>query len=221
MLKICEVCKSFNGIEVLNNVSLDIEASNIIGLAGSSGSGKSTLLRCIQGLEMPDNGTINYDCKIGFVFQDFNLFPHMTVLQNLVYAPSLKANPEEKLECIEKAQTMLKALGIDGKSNEYPGTLSGGQKQRVALARSLMIDPDILLCDEPTSGLDVATIEDVVVLLRKVNKFGVTIVVASHDLEFLAKICDRIVLLRKGKIVTEINPQIIPDAVEILKNSYS
>ncbi|MDR1289298.1 MAG: ATP-binding cassette domain-containing protein [Holosporales bacterium] len=221
MLKICDICKSFNGIEVLNNVSLDIEESSILGLAGSSGSGKSTLLRCIQGLEIPDHGTINYDRKIGFMFQDFNLFPHMTVLQNLVYAPSLRATADEKKRYIDKARDMLKDLGIAGKESTYPGTLSGGQKQRVALARSLMIDPEVLLCDEPTSGLDVATIEDVVGLLRKVNGLGVTIVVASHDLEFLAQICGRIVLLRQGKILLDIDPRDNPIAIENLKNSYT
>jgi polar amino acid transport system ATP-binding protein len=220
MLRIRNVIKAFKGTKVLDDISMDIERSSIVGLAGPSGSGKSTMLRCIQKIEFPDSGEIDYDCKVGFMFQDFNLFPHMTVLQNLVYAPSLKANAANKQRCIARAQTMLKDLGIDGKAMEYPVTLSGGQKQRVALARSLMIDPDVLLCDEPTSGLDVATIEDVVILLKKVNNLGVTIVVASHDLEFLANICDRIVLLSKGRIVTEVNPRTQQDSVDLLKNAY-
>ncbi|MDR1034803.1 MAG: ATP-binding cassette domain-containing protein [Holosporales bacterium] len=219
MLKICNVRKSFNGVNVLDSVSLDIGSSSIVGLAGASGGGKSTLLRCIQGLEVPDSGTIDYDCRIGFVFQDFQLFPHMTVLQNLVYAPALKAGIDKK-QCIAKAQAILEDLGIGEKAAEYPRILSGGQKQRVALARSLMIDPDVLLCDEPTSGLDVATTEDVAALLERVNRLGVTIVIASHDLDFLAQISDRIVLLNRGKIVIEINPKDHSDAVEHLKSHY-
>ncbi|MDR1609484.1 MAG: ATP-binding cassette domain-containing protein [Holosporales bacterium] len=221
MLKICGVSKSFCGIKILDNVSMEIAGASIFGLAGSSGSGKSTLLRCIQGLEVPDSGTIDCDRKVGFVFQDFQLFPHMTVLQNLVYAPALKAGDDEKQLCIAKAKVILKNLGIEEKASEYPSKLSGGQKQRVALARSLMIDPDVLLCDEPTSGLDVTTIVDVVTLLQSVNQeFGVTIVIASHDLDFLTRISDRIVLLRDGTIVTGIYPKQHDDPINHLKSYY-
>jgi polar amino acid transport system ATP-binding protein len=220
MLKICNVSKSFNGIQVLADVSIEIEASSIVGLAGPSGSGKSTLLRCIQKLETPDHGTINCSHRVGFMFQDFQLFPHMTVLQNLVYAPSLKASADKKKQCLAKAETILSNLGMAEKAAEYPRTLSGGQKQRAALARSLMIDPDVLLCDEPTSGLDIATITDVVTLLQGVNKLGVTIVIASHDLDFLTQISDNIVLLKAGRIVTAINPKQHNDPIGHLKNYY-
>jgi polar amino acid transport system ATP-binding protein len=221
MLKICNISKSFNGIKVLADVSIDIESSSIVGLSGPSGSGKSTLLRCIQRLETPDYGTIDCNHRVGFMFQDFQLFPHMTVLQNLVYAPSLKGTADKKKQCIDKAETILKNLGMEGKAMAYPRTLSGGQKQRAALARSLMIDPDVLLCDEPTSGLDIATITDVVTLLQGVNKLGVAIVIASHDLDFLTQISDRIVLLKDGKIVTEISPKQHRDPIGHLKNYYS
>ncbi|MDR1364961.1 MAG: ATP-binding cassette domain-containing protein [Holosporales bacterium] len=220
MLKICNVSKSFNGVKILDGVSIDVEAHSVVGLAGPSGSGKSTLLRCTQKLETPDGGAIEYDCKVGFMFQDFQLFPHMTVLQNLVYAPALKAGPDKRKQCIDKARSILKDLGMEGKALEYPRTLSGGQKQRAALARSLMIDPDALLCDEPTSGLDIATITDVVTLLQSVNKLGVTIVAASHDLDFLTQISDKIALLRGGKIVTEINPKQREDPIGYLKGYY-
>jgi polar amino acid transport system ATP-binding protein len=178
------------------------------------------MLRCLQKIESPDSGAIDYDCNVGFMFQDFQLFPHMTVLQNLVYAPALKAR-DSKGKYTTKAMAMLKDLGIESKASEYPCTLSGGQKQRVALARSLMTDPDTLLCDEPTSGLDVATITDVITLLRGVNQLGVTIIVASHDLDFLTAISDRIILLRDGKIVTEISPQQHDDPVGYLSTYYN
>jgi polar amino acid transport system ATP-binding protein len=221
MLSINNVSKSFRGVKVLDGINVAVEKSSIVGLAGPSGSGKSTLLRCIQSLEIPDAGTVVCNCRVGFMFQDFQLFNHMTVLQNLVYAPALKADKEKKERCLIKAKSILKNLGMEEKAEEYPYALSGGQKQRTALARSLMIDPEVLLCDEPTSGLDVATIADVTTLLRGVNEFGVTIIIASHDLDFLTQISDRIILLRDGKIVAEINPKQHCDAVEQLKNHYS
>jgi polar amino acid transport system ATP-binding protein len=219
MLKIHKVSKALSNVRILDEVSLDVKKASIFGLAGPSGSGKSTLLRCIQKLETPDSGSIDYSCRVCFMFQDFQLFPHMTVLQNLVYAPTLKDKANAK-EHIDKAKMMLKNLGIESKINDYPRTLSGGQKQRVALARSLMINPDVLLCDEPTSGLDVSTIMDVVSLLKSVNNIGVTIVIASHDLDFLTKISDRIVLLKNGKIAIDIIPSQTPNSVETLKGFY-
>jgi polar amino acid transport system ATP-binding protein len=243
MLKISCVSKSFNGVKVLDNISLDVHCSKILGLAGPSGSGKSTLLRCIQKLESIDSGYIECRGKTGFMFQDFQLFPHMTVSQNLLYAPSIvaKQNLSKKQTSRnasrdflgDRAIFMLKNLGIESKKDEYPKSLSGGQKQRVALARTLITDPDILLCDEPTSGLDVATIDDVVQLLKSVNQHNgengnlgekskslITMVIASHDLDFLTKISDTIALLKDGKIVTSINPCEISDPIGHLKKYY-
>ncbi|MDR0740542.1 MAG: ATP-binding cassette domain-containing protein [Puniceicoccales bacterium] len=220
MLKVCNVSKVFNNTKVLENVHLDVAKSSILGIAGPSGSGKSTLLRCIQKLEQIDHGTIECNGRAGFMFQDFQLFPHMTVLQNLIYAPSLK-DKSGKENCKKQAENILKSLGIAAKTSEYPNTLSGGQKQRVALARSLMTHPDILLCDEPTSGLDVSTTMDVVSLLKSINeRFDITILIASHDLDFLVKISDRIILLKEGAIVVNIDPQKQDAPIDFLKKYY-
>ncbi|MDR3187272.1 MAG: ATP-binding cassette domain-containing protein [Holosporaceae bacterium] len=222
MLKIHDVCKSYNGIKVLDHVSFEITKSDVLGLAGPSGSGKSTLLRCIQKLETFDSGSVECDGKTGFMFQDFQLFPHLTVLQNLVYGPNLGKKSAHRRQSNEKrAQAMLKNLGIEEKAATYPGSLSGGQKQRAALARSLMVDPDILLCDEPTSGLDVATTMDVVQLLQSVCQTGTTMMIASHDLDFLTKISDRIILLRDGKIAADIDAKRCRNPVDRLKKYYA
>lgn len=217
MLKINHVNKKYGHLVVLDNISLEVEQTSIIGLAGPSGGGKSTLLRCIQQLEAIDSGSIVCNGHTGFMFQDFQLFPHMTVLRNLVYAPNLTSQNKENEAA---ALALLTNLGIADKAHVYPQNLSGGQKQRVALARSLMMQPDVLLCDEPTSGLDVATILDVVELLQSVQALGVTMVIASHDLDFLTKIADKIVILNHGTIVADINPKTTNDPVALLKNYY-
>ncbi len=218
MLKIHNVCKKFGDTEVLKNISLDIAPNKIIGLAGPSGSGKSTLLRCLQNLESIDSGVIECQEQRGFMFQDFQLFPHMTVLQNLIYAPALQ---EKTKNITEEALTFLETLGILDKKDVYPNNLSGGQKQRVALARSLMMHPQILLCDEPTSGLDVATILDIVSLLKSIKDMGVTMVIASHDLDFLTKIADQIILLKAGEIVLTVDPHSLKeDPIQYLKKYY-
>ncbi|MDR2645952.1 MAG: ATP-binding cassette domain-containing protein [Holosporaceae bacterium] len=217
MLRVSNIHKSFNGVKILDGITVDISKSEIFGLAGPSGSGKSTLLRCIQDLEKPDCGMIERNGKTCFMFQDFQLFPHMTVVENLLYAPNLTG---EKNKNEQRANTILMDLGLESKKYAYPQELSGGQKQRVALARSLMINPDILLCDEPTSGLDVATTMDVVLLLKSVCETGVTMVIASHDLDFLTKISDRIVLLKNGKIVVDMNMSKYDDPINYLRKYY-
>lgn len=217
MLKINNVSKKFGDIIVLNNISLTLKENNILGLAGPSGGGKSTLLRSIQKLEAIDNGEIIFDGEAGFMFQDFQLFPHMNILENLIYAPSLH---DKKLDHKDNAIKLLETLGIKDKAAFFPHQLSGGQKQRVALARSLMMQPKLLLCDEPTSGLDVATIEDVVALLFSVQNLGVTMVIASHDLDFLTKIADRIVVLKGGNIVVDVTPKTLADPIQHLKKYY-
>jgi polar amino acid transport system ATP-binding protein len=220
MLKIRDVRKTFSHTKVLENINLDIKKSSILGIAGPSGCGKSTLLRCIQKLESIDGGTIEYGGRTGFMFQDFHLFPHMTVLQNLTYAPRLK-NRDGSVDYKKQAEDMLNDLGIASKAHEYPNVLSGGQKQRVALARSLMTKPDILLCDEPTSGLDVSTTMDVVALLQSIGKrLAISIVIASHDLDFLTKISHRIILLKGGTIVVDIDPQTHGTPIDFLKKYY-
>jgi polar amino acid transport system ATP-binding protein len=197
MLTLNQVCKKFGTTPILNNISLSIRKGSIVGLAGPSGGGKSTLLRCIQKLETIDSGTIDFQGKSGFIFQDFQLFPHMTVLKNLTYAPTLQ---NKEVDHTQRAFKKLEALGIKNKADAYPHNLSGGQKQRVALARSLMMQPDLLLCDEPTSGLDATTTKDVEHLLKSINAMGVTMIIASHDLTFLENIADKTILLKGGSI---------------------
>ncbi|MBP6219376.1 MAG: amino acid ABC transporter ATP-binding protein [Oligoflexales bacterium] len=197
MLKIQDLSLRFASTLVLDSVNLAVEKASIVGLAGSSGGGKSSLLRCIQGLETPSSGSVHCEGRVGFMFQDFQLFPHMTVLQNLIYAPKLKGSKTY----LEKAKSLLNTLGIQDKSAMFPKNLSGGQKQRVALARALMMGPEILLCDEPTSGLDASNILEVVNLLKSINDKGVTMLIASHDQDFLKAISHHIVHLNRGKIV--------------------
>lgn len=217
MLKFSNVCKKFNNSLVLDAINIAIEKNSIVGLAGPSGGGKTTLLRCIQNLETIDSGTIECSSQTGFMFQDFQLFPHMTVLQNLVYAPRILDKTKDHNM---QAMSLLENLGVADKASVYPDKLSGGQKQRVALARSLMMHPELLLCDEPTSGLDVATTLDVVSLLESVRNMGVTMVIASHDLDFLTKIADRIVILKNGGIVVDIAPKTLENPIDYLKKYY-
>lgn len=218
MLHIKNASKHFDSQLVFENISLSIAPREIVGLAGPSGSGKSTLLRCMQKLEIFDSGTLWFEGTSGFMFQDFQLFPHMTVLKNLTYAPSLKN--KSSLENKAKALSLLNDLGISDKADAFPYQLSGGQKQRVALARSLMMSPSLLLCDEPTSGLDLATIEDVISLLNSIKALGVTMVLASHDLDFLTKMADRLLILKNGHLVADVKPKDLIQPVQELKKYY-
>lgn len=217
MLKLNNVSKHYGEVQVLNDITFNVEKDSILGLAGASGSGKSTLLRCIQKLESIDSGNLICDGEPGFMFQDFQLFPHMTVLQNLIYAPLLK---DKSKNHVAEAMVLLKNLGISDKASTYPIKLSGGQKQRVALARSLMMSPQFLLCDEPTSGLDIITTLDVVSLLLLVKKMGVTMIIASHNLDFLTQIADRVIILKNGKISLDTNPQVLTDPICYLQKYY-
>ncbi|APS00359.1 amino acid ABC transporter ATP-binding protein [Pajaroellobacter abortibovis] len=217
MLKIANALKDFHGHRVLEGVSLEVQPNRIVGLAGPSGGGKSTLLRCIQGLDTLDAGQIICSGRPGFIFQDFQLFPHMTVLANVTYAlEKVGRNANAR----ELGLSLLKQLGLREKTDRFPHQLSGGQKQRVALARTLAIHPDLLLCDEPTSGLDVSSIQDVIDLLRSVHKMGVTMLIASHDLDFLTQMSDRLLVLKKGKIVADLIPSEFSDQREYLKSLY-
>ena len=216
MLKITNIFKNYREHVVINGMTLEVKKNEILGLAGSSGSGKTTLLRCIQKLENIDSGSIECNEETVFMFQDFQLFPHMNVMQNLLYAPLL--NNIEGAE--NSAISLLKKLNIEDKAKFYPSQLSGGQKQRVALARSLMMHPSLLLCDEPTSGLDVATINDVVTLLVSVKNMGVTMIIASHNLDFLLQISDRIVLIKDGTIAIDIYVHNTKDPLNFLQKHY-
>lgn len=217
MLKLVNVGKKFAKTAILKNINFNVTKGGIVGLAGASGSGKSTLLRCIQKLERIDEGTIEYTGTSSFMFQDFQLFPHMTVFENLVYAPK-KIFKNTNVE--KEAFHLLEQLGLKNKAHTLPSKISGGQKQRVALARCLMMKPNILLCDEPTSGLDVATIEDVVQLLRTVHAMEVTMVIASHDLDFLTRIATRIIVLKNGIKAADIDVSELSDPINNLKVHY-
>ena len=221
MLHITNASKTFGSHVVLDQINLEVKEKTILGLAGPSGGGKSTLLRCIQGLESLDSGRTRLSEKSGFMFQDFQLFPHMTVLENLCYAPKMRGKSIKFFKAIEvRASEFLQSLGLADKASCLAHQLSGGQKQRVALARSLMMEPQLLLCDEPSSGLDVATIDDVVSLLRSVRDSGLTMIIASHDLDFLTALCDRIVLLKGGSIVADVIVKDLDKPIEILKAYY-
>lgn len=204
MLSIVNLSKILRGQTILKDISLEIVPGSVVGLAGPSGSGKSTLLRCIQGLEQIDAGRLTCQGTTGFLFQDFQLFPHMSVLDNITYAP-LHVLRETKAK--ENARQLLQQLNLEQIEDALPNQLSGGQKQRVALARTLAMHPDMLLCDEPTSGLDILSIQDVVRVLQKIKKMGVTLLIASHDLDFLSSIADRIVILKAGQLVADLMPK--------------
>lgn len=217
MLSIVNLSKILRGQTILNDISLGITRGSVVGLAGPSGSGKSTLLRCIQGLEKIDAGQLICAGSTGFLFQDFQLFPHMTVLDNITYAP-IHVLREHGAK--DNARQLLQQLNLEQISDALPGQLSGGQKQRVALARTLAMHPDILLCDEPTSGLDILSIQDVVQVLQKIKKMGVTLLIASHDLEFLSSIADRIIILKAGQLIADLTPQAWEKDLNTLKQYY-
>jgi polar amino acid transport system ATP-binding protein len=217
MLSINNISKILRGQAILTDISLEITRGSVVGLAGPSGSGKSTLLRCIQGLEKIDAGQLTCQGTTGFLFQDFQLFPHMSVLDNITYAP-IKVLHEQNAK--DNARQLLKQLNLEQIADALPGQLSGGQKQRVALARTLAMHPDMLLCDEPTSGLDILSIQDVVQVLQKIKKMDVTLLIASHDLDFLASIADRIVILKAGQLVADLMPQAWEKDLNTLKQYY-
>ena len=214
MIEIKELKKNFDNKKVLKGINLSINKGDIIGIIGPSGCGKSTLLRCINLLEKPTSGEIILDnedlCKqndltkarrkIGMVFQQFNLFNHLTVLENITLAPiKLNIMPEEKAN--KEALKLLKNIGLDDKANYYPKELSGGQKQRVAIVRTLIMKPEIILFDEPTSALDPEMIGEVTELIKKIANEGMTMMIVSHELNFIKSFCNKIIFMNEGKII--------------------
>ena len=206
MIDICHITKRY-GVEcVLDNVSLNIARNEVVSIIGHSGSGKSTLLRCIAGLETYESGAIKVDASkrdgyegIGMVFKESNLFPHLTIMQNLVLAP-VQVLGMKKEDAMMMAEEILDNVGIWNKKDEYPAALSSGQVQRAAIARSLMMKPDVLLLDEPTSSLDPVSANEVFNVLDKLKKQGMTIVLVTHNIDFARSISDRIVFIDMGKI---------------------
>ena len=221
IIKIRNAYKFYDQLVALNNVSTDIKAGEKVVIIGPSGSGKSTLLRSINRLETIDKGQILVDGKdindpkedinlirqnLGMVFQNFNLFPHKTVLENLTLAP-MKLKGLSKKEANAIACELLEKVDITEKANAYPGTLSGGQQQRVAIARALAMNPKIMLFDEPTSALDPEMIGEVLQVMTNLAREGMTMVVVSHEMGFAREVADRIVFMDKGEILEEGNPE--------------
>jgi glutamate transport system ATP-binding protein len=217
LVELDQVKKSFGDNVVLNDVNLTVERGSAIVIAGPSGSGKSTMLRCVNGLEPIDSGEVRFDgtavdysgkalsrlrADIGMVFQQFNLFPHMTVLDNVVLGP-VKSKGVGRDEARERARRLLERVGIPEKADEYPADLSGGQQQRVAIARALAMEPKLMLFDEPTSALDPEMIREVLDVMRQLARDGMTMLVVTHEMGFAREVCDRIVFIDAGEIVEE------------------
>ncbi|RVT59986.1 amino acid ABC transporter ATP-binding protein [Niallia taxi] len=215
MIRITQLNKSFGDLHVLKNIDMTVLESDVVCLIGSSGSGKSTLLRCLNFLEKKDNGSIiiegkevnpNTDNlnkireKVGMVFQNFNLFPHKTVLENIIEAPVMVKGVDKK-QAILKAKQLLNKVDLEDKADVYPSKLSGGQKQRVAIARALAMDPDIMLFDEPTSALDPELVGEVLTTMKDLAEEGMTMVVVTHEMGFAKEVADKIVYMHDGKIV--------------------
>jgi glutamate transport system ATP-binding protein len=214
------VRKSFGANVVLDDIDLAVKRGEAIVIAGPSGSGKSTMLRCINALEEVDEGEIVFDgrsvtgagkgitalrAEIGMVFQQFNLFPHRSVLENIMLAPvQTKRMPVERAR--ERAKALLERVGIAEKANQYPADLSGGQQQRVAIARALAMEPKLMLFDEPTSALDPEMIREVLDVMRDLAREGMTMLVVTHEMGFAREVCDRLVFIDDGRIVEEAPP---------------
>lgn len=218
MIKVEHITKQFNDLKAVNDVSLEIKKGEIVCLIGPSGSGKSTVLRCINGLEIPESGSVwindqplnsNDDqsfrqlrTKMGFVFQHFNLFPHKTVLENLTLA-SIQALGMDEATANQKALELLERVGLSDKKDVYPNKLSGGQKQRVAIARALCLGPEVMLFDEPTSALDPEMVIEVLEVMQELAKEGMTMVVVTHEMGFARTVGDRVIFLEEGQIIEE------------------
>ncbi|MDR6395918.1 amino acid ABC transporter ATP-binding protein [Herbaspirillum seropedicae] len=219
LIAIDNVKKRFGDNEVLKGISLDVEPGEVIAIIGKSGSGKSTLLRCINGLESIDEGNIsvagaklgaselelrNLRLKVGMIFQQFNLFPHLSVGRNVMIAPMIVKGVSEA-EAMKTAKANLEKVGLGHKFDAYPDQLSGGQQQRVAIARALSMSPQALLCDEITSALDPELVNEVLTVMRGLAKEGMTLMMVTHEMRFAREVCNRLVFMHQGK-VHEIGP---------------
>ena len=221
ILRVENLWKSFGKLTVLKGVNLTLNRGEVLVIVGPSGGGKSTFLRCINHLEKPDKGRIIFDgqevdeskvninqirSKIGMVFQQFNLFPHLKVVENLTLAPT-KVKGLEESEAMEKARKLLEKVGLIDKIDSYPSQLSGGQQQRVAIARALMMDPDLMLFDEPTSALDPELVGEVLDTMKSLAKDGMTMIVVTHEMGFAKEVADRIAFMEDGNFVEEGPPE--------------
>jgi len=220
-VKVDRLYKSFGNLKVLREITTEIHKGEVIAIIGPSGCGKSTFLRCLNLLEIPTSGKIYIDGvditlpkadimkirqKVGMVFQHFHLFPHMTVLQNVIYAP-VKVKQVESDEARLKGLELLEKVGLSDKAEVYPSKLSGGQKQRVAIARCLAMEPDILLMDEPTSALDPEMVKEVLDVMKALTKTGITMAIVTHEMGFAREVAHRILFLDGGKVAEDVPPQ--------------
>mgnify|MGYP002656102321 CR=1 FL=1 len=217
VIRVEKLNKYFGELHVLKDIDLTVYENDVVVLIGASGSGKSTLLRCMNFLEIKNDGDIIIDGspvhpkrdqlnemrqKIGMVFQHFNLFPHKTVLENIIEAP-IMVKKTKKAQAITEASALLDKVGLADKANVYPSKLSGGQKQRVAIARSLAMKPDVMLFDEPTSALDPELVGEVLQTMKSLAKEGMTMVIVTHEMGFAKEVADRVVYMHEGRIVEE------------------
>ena len=215
------VKKWFGDFQALDGISMDIKEKEVVVICGPSGSGKSTFIRCLNRLEQHQEGDIfvngieltndlkNIDAvrsEIGMVFQSFNLFPHLTVIQNITLAP-IWVRKKTRTEAEEKAMELLERVGIPEQAEKFPGQLSGGQQQRVAIARALAMEPKIMLFDEPTSALDPEMIKEVLDVMKDLAQAGMTMIVVTHEMGFAKEVCDRVIFFDEGKLVEENNPE--------------
>lgn len=223
MIKVNHLLKKFGNLEVLKDINLDINEGEVVCIIGPSGSGKSTFLRCINQLERPTGGTVQFEGKnlldkncdirkfreeVGMVFQKFNLFPLKTVVQNVMMAPILTKHMNKE-EAHAKALELLDKVGLKDKADVYPSTLSGGQQQRVAIARALAMEPKALLFDEPTSALDPELVGDVLDVMKSLAKEGMTMIVVTHEMGFARDVADRVIFMADGYVVEEGRPDAI------------
>ena len=220
MIKVCNLTKSFGSTKVLKGMNLDIVKGEVVVVIGPSGSGKSTFLRCLNLLEIPSSGTVEFEGtnltdktvdinklreKMGMVFQGFNLFPHKTVLENITLAP-MKVKHKTKEDAEKLAFSLLKKIGLEEKASSYPSQLSGGQKQRIAIARALAMEPDVMLFDEPTSALDPEMVGEVLNVMKDLAKDGMTMIVVTHEMGFAKEVGDRILFMDQGDILEDAPP---------------
>ncbi|MDO4178136.1 MAG: amino acid ABC transporter ATP-binding protein [Phascolarctobacterium sp.] len=221
MIEVKHLSKKFDNLEVLKDVSLNIEKGQVVTIIGPSGSGKSTLLRCMNLLETPTGGDILFKGKsilkgkikiedvrknACMVFQHFNLFANMTVMENMIYAPQV-VNKLPKDKAIEKAKVLLERVGLADKADQYPSRLSGGQKQRVAIARALCMEPEVLLLDEPTSALDPEMVKEVLDVIKQLTTTGITMVLVTHEMGFAREVSDIIHFMDGGYLIESNDPQ--------------
>ena len=205
VLEMKNIVKDFSGLRAVDGVDFSMHKGEIVAIIGPSGSGKSTLLRCINGLNTITSGEIDLKGETGMVFQHFNLFPHMTCIENITYAP-IKVKKQDKETAYAKAKELLNMVGLESKADVYPAHISGGQKQRIAIARALAMEPDLMLFDEPTSALDPEITGEVLNVMKQLAEKHTTMIVVTHEMGFAKEVADRVIFMDNGKIVEEGTP---------------